>query len=116
MRTVDAEDGCSRRRDLGGQVAGAATQIKNGFARLRGQQFKKGSPVLPDKGVLIVVEFRVPHALILREGLLSPFADSRAVHSDHGADYFEQPDRMFFSVVAQIHSRIRPGFLFGGGY
>jgi hypothetical protein len=48
------------------QVAGAATQVEDGFAGAGCEQVDEVGPVPPEEGVPVVVQPRVPHAVVVR--------------------------------------------------
>ncbi len=60
LRKVQSGNFRSRESDLVAQVPGSTSQIENALSCLRREQIDHFAPVLPHKGVLAVVEGRIP--------------------------------------------------------
>ena len=59
-RAVQANDLRTQVGDPGGEMTGSAAQIHDAFARLRIEQVDQLRPVLPDEGMLLIIQTGVP--------------------------------------------------------
>src|SRR5215469_12019944 len=57
---VNADDKGACGCDSRGEMAGAATDVQNALARLGVKQLHKSCRHLPDKGMLFIIEARIP--------------------------------------------------------